>query len=220
MSFYEEDFYYESSEFDIQVDQFKESLMKSVKEEFVSEMERLKKENEELQDVKYNFEKIKQDFEIKKRHLESDYQTLKNNVRRERLSQLMKELEVEMYTVASRGKTKPKCDKCDEERRIYYNTPSGRRTYESCECDSRTSVYEPIPILLSSFSIRSGEGNAWYKVVDRDRHDEYLSYYEDSISGKELITSEEQFESIGYAYKTLFKDKDIAQKYCDHKNNV
>lgn len=218
MDWYEEDFYDEPSEFDRQVDEFKQSLMKAVKEEFISEMDRLKKENKKLQDVKANFESIKRDFENKKRQLEGEYQTLKGNVRRERLSQLMKDFEVELYSVASTSKKAQKCDKCDDERKIHYIKPSGKPGYEMCECDRRIHTYEPIPTILSSFEIRNGEGHAWYKI-NTDRSDEWLSYYEDSISGKELITTEDQFESIGYAYKVLFKDKEIAQKYCDYKNN-
>ncbi len=59
MEWYEEDFYEEPSEFDNAMDEFKASLMKSVKEEYVSEMERLRAENLELQSVKTYFEKIK-----------------------------------------------------------------------------------------------------------------------------------------------------------------
>lgn len=218
MSYYGDEFYYEPSEFDIQVDEFKQSLMKSVKEEFVAEMEALRKENNELQEVKANFEEIKQSFEAEKRELAYEYEQLKSNVRRERLSQLMKDFEVELYTVASKGKSKPKCNKCNEQRRVYYKTPSGKETYEMCECSSRISIYEPIPIQLSEFSIRNGKGNAWYRVKS-DMGDEWLSFYEDSISGSELITSEDQFEAIGYAYKSLFKTKEIAQKFCDFKNS-
>lgn len=217
MSYYDEDFYYEPSEFEQQVDELKETLMNSVKDEFKEEMERLKKENAELQEVKLNMKKIEQDYADKKRKLDWERQDLKVTVRRERINELMKDLQVELYTVASRGKEQPKCDKCDENRRIPYTTPLGRETYEQCECNSRIHVYEPIPILLTSFSIDSGKGNAWYQVKDQGNY-EYLSYYEDSINGKDLITTEEQFEGIGYSYKSLFKDKEIAQKYCDYKN--
>ncbi|MBT2716889.1 hypothetical protein [Bacillus sp. ISL-57] len=219
MSYYEEDFYNEPSEFEMQVDEFRESLLKAVKEEFVSEMDRLKKENAELQEIKTNFKTIKSEYDQKSRKLEYERQDLERKVRRERLSSLLNDFEVEYYTVASRSKYKPKCDKCDENRRLYYTTPSGRKTYESCECSNSIPVFEPIPILLSTFSIRRGEGHAWYSVKYRGDDDEYLNYYEDSIHGNELITDEKQFKDIGYAYKTLFETKEIAQKFCDYKNS-
>lgn len=218
MSYYDEDFYQEPSEFDILVEDFKKSLAESVKGEHVAEIEKLRKENAELQDVKANFNGIVDSYKKEKRDLEYQYDQLKRNVRRERLSELLKEFEVELYTVSSKSKSKPKCDKCDDKRRIYYTTPLGNETYENCECSSRVSVYEPHPIILTSFSIRNGEAKVWYRVKS-DRNDEWLSYYEDEISGSELVVDESQFEGIGYAYKTLFKDEETAQKYCDYKNS-
>ncbi|WP_409297707.1 hypothetical protein V1498_06685 [Peribacillus sp. SCS-26] len=218
MSYFDEDFYHEPSEFDQLVDELKESLSQKVKEDFLSEMERLRKENAELQEIKANYKKIQMDFENKERQLEYDRSDLERKVRRERLSQLLKEFEVELYSVASTSKEQPKCNKCDEKRRIHYKTPLGRETYETCDCAERISTYEPIPIMLSEFSYRNGKASAWYRVKT-DRSDEWLSYYEDSISGDELITDEKQFEDIGYAYRTLFKNKEIAQKYCDYKNS-
>lgn len=214
---FEEDFY-EPSEFDIMIMQMKDTLLKSVKQEYIAEMEALKKENQELQVIKKDFEAVKRDFDRKKRDLESEYQTLKSKVRRERLNELMKDLQVELYSVASKSHKLPKCDKCDENRRLYYKTPSGKDAYESCDCDRSISEYQPISAIMNTFSIRDGKGHAWYKIRDEGRHDEYLYHYEDSISGNELVISEDQFESIGYAYRVLFKDKEIAQKFCDYKN--
>ena len=54
--YYPDDFYNEPSEFDMQVEEFKESLAKSIKSDFLEEMERLKAENRKLQGIKENFE--------------------------------------------------------------------------------------------------------------------------------------------------------------------
>ena len=51
MSWYEDDFYNEPSEFEIQVEEFKESLAKAIKGEFLEEMGRLKEENRKLQEI-------------------------------------------------------------------------------------------------------------------------------------------------------------------------
>jgi hypothetical protein len=220
LSYYDEEFYYEPTEFDLMFNELKANLTKSIKDEYITEMERLRKENAELQEVKINFDNIKNDYDRKKRELEYEYQNLKSNVRRERLNELLKDLEVELYTVASTKKSKPKCNRCDEKRRIYFKTPSGKETYEMCECDKSIAVYEPIPTLITSFSIRDGKGNAWYKVRDRGMRDEYLYYYDDSISGQELIIDESQFNDKTYAYKTLFKTEELAQKFCDIQNKM
>lgn len=216
MDWYEEDFYNEPSEFEMQIDEFKQSLMQSVKKEFLDKLERLEEENKDLQDIKKNFLSIKNDYEDKERKLEREYQYLKSQVRRERLGEIMKDSEIEMYTVASRSHEKPKCDKCDDERKIHYTTPLGKKTYETCDCAKRTYVYEVISTMLHSFSFRNGEARAWYEVK-KDRDDEWLHYHEDSISMNNLIESESQFEDA-WAYRALFKTKELAQKYCDYKN--
>ena len=64
---YDEDFYDEPSEFEEQVENLKESLSKSIKNEFMEEMERIKKENKTLQGIRDHFEQIKRDYEQKKR---------------------------------------------------------------------------------------------------------------------------------------------------------
>src|SRR5690625_3263152 len=132
MPYYDEDFYYEPSEFDLKVDEFKESLMKSVKEDFITELEELKKENESLQEVKKNFESIKQDYENKKRQLNFEKNDLERKVRNARLSELTKDRQVVMYKADSKRVKPPKCDKCDVDRKIHYKTPSGKDKFEYC----------------------------------------------------------------------------------------
>lgn len=205
------DFYEETSEFDGKVDELKECLMKSLKSEITNEMDQLREENRALQEIKSDFEKIKQDYENKKRDLE-------RNIRHAHLSELMKDSEVELFTVATSYKSKPKCNKCDDDRRIHYTTPMGRRTYETCLCGEETYVYEPVKTLLNTFSIENGRGVSWYKVQS-DSKNERLGYFENSISRKDaLITKEDQFKDVGYVYKTLFKTEELAQKFCDYKN--
>lgn len=215
MSYYDEDFYYEPSEFEQQVDELKEALINSVKDEYKEEMGRLRKENAELQKVKRDFESIKLEYKNKHRELQYEKSNLEQIVRKERLDKLMKGFEVEYYTVEGHSVQKPKCDKCNEHRRIPYTTPLGRETYENCSCNERTYIKKPTPILLYTLSIRNGEAQAWYKL---QRDDDYLRYYSESMNGKAVITSEEQFENIEYEYKTLFATKELAQKYCDYKN--
>ncbi|MEX3713397.1 hypothetical protein ABFV99_13415 [Cytobacillus horneckiae] len=212
------DFYNEPTEFDMAMHQFKSELMSAVKSEYIDEMNRLKQENESLQSIKKNYDEIRLDFENRKRELEYEYQQKRASVKRDRLSELMKDVSGEYYTVASRNILGPKCDKCDKYRKVHYKTPLGKDSSETCDCAVRIYTYQPHPILLHSFSIRSGEGTAWYEVKE-NFGDEWLSYYESTISGSELIKNEKDFERINYSYRSLFETKELAQKYCDIKNS-
>ncbi|ASN71819.1 hypothetical protein 7S4_33 [uncultured Caudovirales phage] len=217
MSYYNEDFYHEPSEFEQQVDELKATLLNSVKDEFKEEMERLRKENAELQEVKQRMKEMENEHKRKLYDLDYEKRNLESKVRQERLDALLKGFEVELYTIGYKSYRAPKCDKCDENRRIHYKTPLGKETYETCDCGNYINVYEPMPTLLKEFSIRSGEGVVWYEVRDSGNCYEHLGYYDDSINGKEMITSEEQFEGKG-TYKVLLQTKELAQKYCDYIN--
>ncbi|WP_284037433.1 hypothetical protein [Neobacillus sp. 114] len=217
MDWYENDFYDEPSEFDIQVDEFKQRLMKSVKEEFVSEMERLIKENKELQDVKANFEEIKRDFENEKRKLESEYQTLKSNVRRERLVDLLKDHKIILYKAYSKTEYPPKCDKCDKHRRIQYISPLGRKTSEDCLCKEVKTVYYPREFIRYEFRLNRDKNGvtAWYRQYSDDE-DGYI--HESSIHADSIYSPNMKFEDIKQ-YSTFFKTEEECLAYCDYLNS-
>ena len=143
MSWYDDDFYNEPSEFDMLVGEFKESLMKSVKESYVKEMEQLKKENEELKEFRkerqnYSNElaRIKSEYEEKEKHLEY-------KVKQERFGELLKGIcETGWYAERCVEIYLPKCDKCDRDRRIHFKSPAGKDMTEPCSCSaSRFSNY-------------------------------------------------------------------------------
>lgn len=215
--FYDADFYTEANEFDRQVDEFKQSLMKGVKTEFLEEMESLRKENAELQDVKKNLESIKSDYKRKEQSLEIFKSNLENQVRRERLSKLMKDIKIVAYTVGySHQKVAEKCNKCDDNRRIYFKTPLGRTDYEKCECDKSVYQYKPVEVPLVTMSLESNsDTQVWYQVKNENAHDEYLNYYEDSINGDGMIRSLEEVDFEERLYGKLFETEELCVMACD-----
>lgn len=216
MSYYDEDFYCEPSEFEMQIEEFKSSLLDSVKDEYKQRMENLQKENTELQEIKKNFEAIKRDYANKERQLQIERNDLERKVRNERLSELTKDLQVLMYKAYSKQVKKPKCEKCDSNRRIYYKTPLGRDDYEQCECDTGERVYEPKEYMRIEFNIRDGM-RAWYEINNFDSRDEYARFDSNSQYAKVVYKEDMPYESIE-KYSTFFKSKEECQAYCDYLN--
>ena len=89
--YYQDDFYNEPSEFDMQVEEFKESLAKSIKSDFLEEMERLKAENRKLQGIKENFEQVKRDYERKKQECERVMREAENKAKRMKVEEMLEQ---------------------------------------------------------------------------------------------------------------------------------
>lgn len=214
--FYDADFYTEANEFDRQVDEFKESLMKGVKAEIIEEMENLRKENAELQDVKSDFESIKKDYKRKEQSLEIFRSNLENQVRQEHWTKLLKNQEVIMYKAIGRYEQGEKCNKCDEYRYIHYTSPQGNPTKEPCNCAARKTVYKPSEEVRYEFAISRGEMRAWYKrsqysddrlVIDQN--------YDGVIAQHVILDRSSDFSKLDYR-KTVFKTEEDYQAFCDY----
>lgn len=216
MSYYEDEFYHESRELDLQVEEFKKSLMESVKEEFIAELERLKNENNQLTEVKNNFALIKQEYKNKERQLEVERRELKRKVRNERLSELTKDFQIIMYRANSERVKQPKCSNCDNNRRLYYKTPLGNDAWEYCTCNDSYIVYVPRDYMRVEFSISDGM-KAWYQINNFGERDEYAKYDVNSIHHNSVYSEGMDYDEVN-KYHTFFKNQEDCQKYCDWLN--
>lgn len=218
MSYYEyEDFYGVPSEFEQQIDEFKNSLLSVVKEEYINDMNRLKKENEELQEVKRNFANIKREYDKKTRELETEKRNCMSIVRKERLSELMKDFEVILYRAYSTTEKLPKCNKCDGNRKIWFKSPSGKDICEICECDKGRTKYIPSEYICKEFKIdsRNKKLAVWYTEHREEDYDYYV--YGSSNYVEDIYFDGKNFEDID-KYKIYFKSKEDCQKYCEWLN--
>jgi hypothetical protein len=220
-----EDFYDNYTEFDVQIDEFKKSLLTSVKKEFLDEMNALKKENEELQEVKRNWEKIQQEYQWKQLELEGEKSRAKTETRKERLSELFQDKQLILYNPAIKYSENPKCNKCNKDRKIPYISPLGNNLFENCVCSEPKKEYFPEKYIWYEFRLNNydKELNVWYKALksSSDSDQEYFEADSNTRSVKEIYTSEKNFENLD-KYWTFFKTEEECQKYCDwlnQKNN-
>lgn len=209
-----DDFYNEPSEFDMQVDEFKKSLVNAVKDEYKAEMERLRKENAELQEVKRNLDQIKDEYDQKKNELEYMKINLKSEVRRERLLELMGDFKAELFRPTWDYTSGQKCDKCDSARNIYFKSPSGKQMVEECTCKNNIKYYKPQSCICTSFEMRNYGFTAWYEPY-RDTDGMRLESFGASDVPK-FIYNGESYDTIPHDYyKVYFKTEEECQAYCD-----
>jgi len=213
---YNEEFcnYHEQSVADEIFREAKEKLINALSYEIKSEIEasRLlvetyKKENVQLK------EKVR-DIERRERELVTEKTNLLSKVKRERLSEILKELQVNMYRAKTKSMYLPKCDKCDNNRDIIYISPRGKTMKESCECDKSVSIYTPTEDVLKEFNLRDGKINAWYKL-SKCEDEEYYTY--NGADYRKVTYKNQPYETLK-SHDTWFGTLEECQAYCDWLN--
>jgi hypothetical protein len=202
-----EDFYREPSEFECQIDEFKASLMAAVKQEHQEEVERLRKENAELRPVKKRMRQIEMERNSEKHELERVKRDALKEAKKMRLTELLKDYKAAIYTFDSVPIRKPKCDKCDDDRRIPYTTPLGKPAKEDCTCREFTYAYKVREVMATSLEHYSPDGSVQVNYYDDER--------EEKIFRHMMYKPENGFKSV--TDWTYFEDKKDAQAYCDWK---
>ena len=213
---YHDDFYEYFSEFDRQIEEFKQSLIDSVKQEHKDEIKELREENDRLQYISEHEEKIKREHKQAIYQMEVDKKDFEKRLSKMRLAELLNDNMLSGWHPALKYLKKPKCNRCDEKRRIYYTTPSGRQDYEMCECSNTSRIYmsEEIKCYKIYQSKKSYRGE--YPDIllyfsrgedkDGDSFEKYRTFYKD-----------EPFESID-RNTVIFSDKEDCLKYCTWLN--
>ncbi len=215
-----EDFYDRPTEFEMQILGFKVALLGSVKQEYKDKMAALEKENAELKGIKARMEEIEAEHQAQSRHYQYLEANLERDIKRMRLNELMGENMLIGWYPASTYEQMPKCDKCDDKRRLYYTTPRGEKRYEDCVCATRFYTYHPEQIECYEFhqskSTWGGQyptpGMYFSRKSDKD-YDEYNETHNVYRGGD----SEAEFEKAE-KYGIVFLDESLCSKYCDWLN--
>lgn len=219
-----EDYFYEPSENDIVMSEIGDILKKMVKKEILDELETLRTENAELRqyrDERKTYEAKIRDTEYK---CKIAIEKAQREAERARIHNLFGEMLTVGYMITSNNKKRPKCDKCNDQRRIEYTTPLGKTTYEICDCDGYDYFYEPKEVEMVKFSIRKRGGWDHDENVVRYFHHARNTYDdkedENNYDRVTWVYKDESFEELAKKsyYDVVFLDKDKCQEYCNWRN--
>lgn len=222
--YYPDDFYEEPSEFDEKVEEFKESLAKAVKGDFLEEMERLKAENRNLQGIKEHFEQVKRDYERKKQECERAAREAEARAKSMRIEELMEKFRMLLWSPDWEYLYGPKCGKCDKDRRVMVTLPSGRTVTDECECmNSKTKVMLPKRMVL--YQLGDGEWgkiDAWYKECGEEGGRYYtLQYARSTYAEKNMVEPGTSFDVLAQKENQgnlLFTTEEECRAYCEYLN--
>lgn len=196
MSYYDFNYYEELSEFDMQVEKFKSSLVSSMREEFLDEMAALIKENEELREFRDNKKKYEQELREAKAEYQRKIEEAERNANSKKAKDLLRTFSVIGY------RANPE----------YKQGPRGRNMTEKCSCAKETCIYSPKEVKLLRFYAGKEIVDTYFEQVGRD--EVYDSY---SLCAQIYDKTKKPFVDINWVY-TVFLQEDDCQKYCDWLN--
>ena len=225
--YYDYDEYWdEPSEFEMQIEEFKDSLRSAVKDEIKAKIESLEKELEELKEFRTEKDTLvrKYETEIQKVKREA-YETmraakeLEEKWKKARLHQLLGDYLTVGWKIRKSWEYGPKCDKCDNDRRIHFTSPQGKEYSEDCICAKKYYKYFPKEATLSKIYVLKknfrwddkGETdfyNRYYTVKDDDDYDRY------DVVDDVYTSSDINFKEIN-EYRAVFLNEEDCKKYCD-----
>lgn len=223
MSWYEDDFYDEPSEFEIQMEEFKEGLAKAIKSEFLEEMERLKEENRNLKEIKKHFEQIKRDYEQKKLECDRAMREAEDKAKRMNAEELMDRFKTFFWKPNWEYLYESKCGKCNKDRMIKVTLPSGKIVDDECQCKkSMRKVMFPGRMVRYEISDRDSGIAAWYiacgKKGDRYYKLDYASYVYGEKNMVQPGTGFDVLDKEEYKGLLLFSTREECLAYCTYLN--
>lgn len=216
-----EDFFNEGpSDYELFMNDLKETLKKSIKDEFIKEMDKLRAENKKLQNVKENFEKIKLDYAHKEQELKAREQDMEKNLARKKIMELatIADMKAQIYYIDDDTAYLPKCDKCDENRLIHFKSPTGKDCTEPCpDCGTTYHKYYVKPV--DTMKILFPNDPAIRRVAYYLRHDHWGETYSYDLQDIYRGSAADYDASDGYKmHHTAFESKELAQEICDRIN--
>lgn len=219
---YEPDFYEpEPSEADELIESIKEKLRTEVKQEILDELAKLRKTNGELTTKVKNLAELerasiiaKGEYEHKAKQAE---RTAKSDAAQLAANELLAVIATPKFTVDSIYTKKPKCDKCDGKRRLNYKTPSGRESYEMCDCNGSDHSYEVVEQMVKTISKDRYKDLIVRYVVSREFMAS-LNREGDHIRST-ILSQPRSLEAMEGNYSEYgFDTRESAQALADHMN--
>ena len=218
-----DDFYNDGpSDWDLFMEEVKQNLMKTVKKEYLEEMDKLRKENQELQEVKQNWYEIKSSYLRKEEEFLQKERDMMRELSRKKLIELFKTADIKhtVYCIDSvRGKI-PCCGKCDNGV-IHFKSPSGKDMTEPCPvCGSRPHFY--VTNEIDAIYIYT-ENNPYVSLescyVKRESYGTSTTYINKDIFNDKA----ENFDCkdfLEHYKRPIFPTKELAQQVCDRLNKL
>ena len=237
MSYFDEEDFYEPSEGELFFNEMKEKFREILLEDVNSELSRLTKENAELRKTVKEYNDKKMELFRRERDIQYKEDNLRRDVEKEFYNKTMEEVfehlleDSEVWYAEHIPHEKPKCNLCNEERKLIATYPNGEIVKKQCDCASPIYVYEPIISVNKqikfhkAYKPRYSDHKKCYFTKNYRPNKDYAEAYDcysefriENIFDEFNDDVKEYHETKRYGEKVAFRNKEACQKYCDWLN--
>ena len=213
------DDYYEPTLAEEIFEEAKMKLEQALKKEFaekIQEAEKISKRQDEIEAKLFTREC---NLDRRERELESKFRDIENEFAKKKLGEFMAMLQKYLgqtyYEVNRYGELKPKCDSCNDDRKIEIKLPDGSIARIDCSC--KGYIYR--------YRVKEKEMLGLHIEKDGRRQKVWLEYKDGSNETNSLYTTSinEKFEDVkdkNSSYKVFYTNKEEAQKHADYLNKL
>lgn len=227
---------WEPSEADELFDEIKSKLVDAAKNSLKTDMESLKSRNEYLEKRNKELEDKAWEVSQKERDLAYKAQNLRREVEREfyktAIDDLFKDVleKSQLWFADNKPHEKPKCDKCNADRKWVLTWPDGTTTSKQCACAQPDYWHEPeetwIDVLKYKIKDSNYQSDRYYRLDKsyQSTGSNRWSDYSSADFGIQFVYDKfcddviEKREQLSYGKRIGFTSKGECQKYCDWLN--
>jgi len=232
--------YYEPSEVDCLLDEFKEKCKEHLLPNIKVEIDSLKQENNRLELKNDEYKKRENEITNKERDLKYKEDNLKKEVINEfyktNIGDVLKQYveDCEIWFADTENYQNRKCNLCNEERELIATFPNGKTTKTDCACAKILSRYVPSLSIITMIKFYKKDSrytsDRKFYITSTYSPDTSSNHYNDDYAYQEFKiyhVVDEFNEGIidlhtnkSYGEKLGFRRKEECQKYCDWLNKI
>lgn len=229
--YFDDDYFYEESEFDERINELKDSLKNQVKEEIKNKIKELTKRNEELEERQKNLSSLEKEYQDKIDNLGYEKVQIIKNIKQEMYSANLKQFldfvfeHQVLYEINLNAIKQEKCPYCNDKRYIKAKDILGREYEVDCKCSKYKTEYYVKESICSLYFEKEKNSNIFKMILNVNNYD-----YDDTklfgFSGKKSILTDKLYERFDENnppksyYLVYFTSKEEAQKYVDYLNKL
>lgn len=211
--------YFEPSEVDEIIGEASYKLMEHIKTDVNNRLQRVDKENSMLREEIESLKSELQNYKAKESELARRERDLEQDFMKKKWSELSDSLTMTVWGFSYVSKQKPKCNCCNDNRKIIFTDANNNEYKVNCKCNQSVTIRVPKEHKLIKMHIHKDRYKELYTECyyfdAEENRDDYICVR----TSKQPLTELPENLSTLDPWRLAFATKELAQEYCDWCNS-